>query len=409
MIDERIQRLLGGAKLAELRRRLRKRFERAPVTGLVERFRMDRLNEDEYEALARLQGLSARRANSIQVDVPHIDAALRAAGVASSLREALEKLDGPILHLATTRNSMAARWSEALTRCAHDGLAELLETKGGLALLRRLSKQNPGTAAALIGRASAVLRRLPAAGLARAQLAADVLGDAHALDKGTSVASLVLTVLKQVSESNSVDEEPAVREESARDVWARAGILVNELARPALFLNLPTSIDALQGASLGEPSYLSLRALLRAPPHWSVAYRDVFVCENPNLLAIVADRLGERCEPMVCTDGMPSAAQQVLLSQLMEAGAQLHYHGDFDWPGVRIGNHVMRTWGARPWRFGVSDYLLAVGAAPSERTPSQGLEVEASWDDALTPAMRQHDVLISEESVVDRLLPDLAK
>jgi len=408
MIDERIQRLLGGPNFSELRRRLRKRFERAPVAGLVERFRMDGLNEDEYEALAKLQGLSARRANSIQVDVSHIDATLSAAGVAPSLRDALEKLDGPILHLATARDSVAARWSEALARCAHDGLAELVQTKGGFALLKRLSKQNPGTAAALIDRASLVLRCLPAAGLARAQLAADVLGDPHALDKGSSVASLVLAVLKETAKS-VVEREFKGLHESARDVWAQAGILVNELARPALFLNLPTLAGTVQGKSPGEPGYLSLRELLRTPPIWNVAGRDVFVCENPNLLAIVADQLGERCAPMVCTDGMPSAAQQVLLSQLREAGAQLHYHGDFDWPGIRICNHVMRTWDARPWRCGVSDYLMAVAAAPSERTSLQGREVEASWDDALSPAMRKHDVLISEESVVDRLLPDLAK
>jgi uncharacterized protein (TIGR02679 family) len=408
MIDERIQRLLGGAKLAELRRRLRKRFERARVAGLVERFRMDRLNEDEYEALARLQGLSAGRANSIQVDVSHIDATLSAAGVASSLRDALEKLDGPILHLATARDSMAARWSEALARCAHDGLAELIHTKEGFALLKRLSKHNPGTAAALIDRASLVLRCLPATGLARAQLAADVLGDPHALDKGSFVASLVLAVLNETSKS-VVERESKGLHESARDVWARAGILVNELARPALFLNLPTLAGTVQGKSPAEPSYLSLRELLRTPPRWNMAGRDVFVCENPNLIAIVANRLGERCEPMVCTDGMPSAAQQVLLSQLREVRAQLHYHGDFDWPGIRIGNHVMRTWDARPWRCGVSDYLMAVAAVPSERISLQGLEVEASWDDALSPAMRQHNVLISEESVVDRLLPDLAK
>lgn len=409
MTEQRIQRLLGGAELAELRLRLRKRFERAPVAGVIKCFRIDRLNEHEYEALARLQGLSARRANSIQVDVPHIDAALRAAGIASSLLEALERLDGPIVHLVTARESMAARWSEALGRCRHTGLAELLNAQAGLALLKRLSRKNPGTAGTLIERASAILRSLPAAGLARAKLAADVLGDPHALDKGTPVASLVLAVLKQVSEGSRVDEDPVVRDESARDIWARAGILVNELARPALFLNLPTAIGTVQGESPGEPGYLSLRALLHAPPRWDLSGRDVFVCENPNLLAIVADRLGERCQPMVCTDGMPSAAQQVLLGQLVDAGARLHYHGDFDWPGLRIGNHVIGTLDARPWHFGASDYLSAVDAAPVERARLHGFEVAATWDDALAAAMKQHRVLIAEESVVDRLLPDLVK
>ena len=104
--------------------------------------------------------------------------------------------------------------------------------------------------------------------------------------------------------------------------------------------------------SPGEPVHLSLRSLLRRPPTWHVAQRDVFVCENPNIVAIAADRLGAACAPLACTDGMPSAAQQTLLAQLAAAGARLRYHGDFDWPGLVIGNFVMREFGAEPWRFG---------------------------------------------------------
>ena len=89
---------------------------------------------------------------------------------------------------------------------------------------------------------------------------------------------------------------------STRDLWANAGVLVNELARPALVLNAPGV------GSLGEPSCLSLRSLLRSPPRWNVRGRTVYVCENPNLLAIAADTLGASCAPLVCTEGMPAAA-----------------------------------------------------------------------------------------------------
>lgn len=112
-----------------------------------------------------------------------------------------------------------------------------------------------------------------------------------------------------------------------------------------------TVISAIATSALGEPGYLSLRRLLRSPPAWAVADVTVYVCENPNLMAIAADRVGARCAPLVCTDGMPAAAQRTLLAQLAQAGARLRYHGDFDWAGLRIANHVMRTWEARPWRF----------------------------------------------------------
>ena len=112
---------------------------------------------------------------------------------------------------------------------------------------------------------------------------------------------------------------------------------------------------------------------------------------------------------MVCTDGMPSAAQHELLGQLRRAGACLHYHGDFDWAGLRIGNHVMRKYGARPWRFGTTDYLVAVQAAPRLGWQLTGPEADASWDEALSQAMRQHRLPISEEGMASTLLPDLEK
>jgi uncharacterized protein (TIGR02679 family) len=406
--DERILRLLGGPHLASLRQRLRQRFERAAVEGRVGSFRIAGLTADEHAALATLQGLSPRLADSIQVDVARIDVALRDAGVAHSLHDALARLDGPILHARTVRNHVTALWSEALADCTHSGLATLLETTAGLALLKRLSKRDPGAAAEMLHLVSAVLQRLPVDGVTRAQLAAEVMGDPHALDKGKPIAALVLAVGRQVwPGAKQVADEQRSRDESVRDTWARAGVLVNELARPAMFLNLPMDSGKVYGACPGEPSYLSLRALLRNPPRWNVAGRYVFVCENPNVMAIVADRLGERCAPMVCTDGMPSAAQQALLSQLVQAGACLQYHGDYDWAGLRIGNHVMRAYGAKPWRFGAQDYMAAVQAAPRVMRRLAGREAYASWDEALTPAMRKQGWLVSEEGVVDQLLPDL--
>ena len=206
------------------------------------------------------------------------------------------------------------------------------------------------------------------------------------------------------AEADSAENEP--RGDSARDLWATAGVLVNELARPALFLNLPAVGFA---AMAGEPAYLSLRALLRSPPLWRVERRTVYVCENPNLLAIAADHLGSRCAPLVCTDGMPAAAQRSLLSQLAQAGADLRYHGDFDWPGLRIGIQVMAAHGAAAWRFGADDYRDALLVAPRPGRLLQGVDIEAPWDAELAGAMRSAQRAIDEEMVAASLLEDLAR
>jgi uncharacterized protein (TIGR02679 family) len=351
-------------------------------------------------------GRRPRQASSIQVDVAAIDAAMSNAGIAPSLKTALEHLDGPIAHLPTVRAETAARWAAVAGVARHRGLARVLQSPAGLGLLKRLARQDAEAAARLRDRADLVLQRLPAPGQPRAQLAAEALGDAHALDNGEPAATLVLAVLRQAVPPGEDGAAPdAAEEEDRRTLWARAGVLVNELARPALVLNLPLAGGGYLAGAAGEPAFASLRQLMRSPPRLAVAGRTIYVCENPNLVAIAADRLGPSCAPLVCTDGMPAAAQRTLLAQLAQAGARLLYHGDFDWPGLRIANLVIGSFGAQPWRFGAADYTAATGIASGQALT--GSTVAAAWDAALAPAMQRHGLAIAEEAVAAALLPDL--
>lgn len=414
-IDARLQRLLGGDELATLRTRLRRRFERAPADRPIEQIRIDGLTEKEHAALASLLGRPQRYANSLQIDVRLVDAALQRAGIAASLRGALEQLGGPIANLAATRLHEAHLWSRVIEGCTHPDLADFLQAPEGSRLLKRLAGQG-SVLTELCRSAEGVLWRLPAKGIARSQLAAEVLGDAHALDNGEPVATIVLAVWRRVArrpDDNDIIaltgdlQQGGASEQRIRDIWAGAGVLVNELARPALFLNIPIQPSGGNDSRDGEPTYRSLRALLRSPPSWNVAGREVYVCENPNILAIAADQWGGDCAPLVCTEGMPAAAQQCLLSQLAQCGARLLYHGDFDWPGLRIGNYVMREFGAEPWRFSASDYIVAVRALSNSGHRLQGKAAEAAWDTDLASAMQQHRLAVAEEAVASSLLQDL--
>lgn len=404
--DSRLVRLLGGDELARLRQRLRRHFERngERLTGSLQ---ISNLTPIEHEAIALLMGRPPRPARSIRIHIEQLDGSLRAAGVADSLRAALEILDGPIEDRAALRQSRLLRWARVIgAERWHPVLRLWLQIPAAVASLKRLARADHSTAEQLLEQATRVMRRLPAAGITRAQLAAETLGNAHALDKGYPTATIVLSALRQ---EGCPDDAPATDErnsetvnapERARETWARVGVLVNELARPALCLNLI--------GSPGEPQYLSLRTLLRTPPAWPFHGAPVYVCENPNIVAIAADQLGPRCAPLVCTEGMPAAAQRTLLTQLSDARAQLLYHGDFDWPGVRIGNFVMRTWPAQPWRLMAADYEQAVSRAPHALRDLNDVAVPASWDDSLTATMQNHGLAIAEEAVVAELLADLA-
>lgn len=399
---DRLQRLLGGAELASLRGRLRLRFEgKEDVVSL----QLTGLNAVERAALAQLAGKPPSNAKSITLDIRQVDMALSAAGVTISLRDALERLDGPIVDRAAERELHQRSWAQIATECDHPALKGWLSNSMNAGLLKRLSQSDAGRGSVVLARAAAVLRRLPCEGIPRAQLAAQILGDAHGLDAGRSVATVVLGVLRAERASMGTDDESGDGRD--RSLWAGAGVLVNELAKPVLCLNLPFADKLGRGPESGRPVFFSLRDLVRQPPAWQVAGRTVFVCENPTVLALAADVLGARCAPLACTDGMPAAAQRVLLTQLVSAGAQLAYHGDFDWPGISIANNVLKLCGAKPWRMSLQDYELAVEQA-TERAPlSQGF-VDCTWDATLGQSMQRLGVAVAEEAVFDSLATDLS-
>jgi uncharacterized protein (TIGR02679 family) len=394
-MDERLQRLMGGDALAGLRARLRGAYERAPAGEPPPVLRLAHLAAHEREALAALSGRPPREAASIRLDVAALGRQLRAAGLAEDLWDALQRLDGPLRALAAERAEGAAAWAALVRDETHPALRGWLALPAGRGLLKRLAGGDAEAAHQLCAQVRAVLGALPAPGWPRARLAAATLGDAHALDDGRPTATLVLALLRQARGADAEDDE------DRRALWAAAGVSVNELARPALALNLP-------GGPQGEPAYWSLRRLLRDAPSRALAGRTVFVCENPNVVAIAADALGERAAPLACTEGMPAAAQRTLLGQLRRAGAVLRHHGDFDWPGIAIANLVRREFGALPWRMETADYEAALAGHAGLAAPLAGAAVAPAWSDTLGPAMQRRGRSLAEEALADSLIQDLA-
>ncbi|MEQ5838721.1 TIGR02679 family protein [Paraburkholderia acidicola] len=406
--DPRLARLLGGDKLESLRRQLRRRFEREYLDDPVREIRLTDLAPHERDALAQITGSRSRSSASIVLDLAAVDGTLSAAGVAPSLRAALEQLDGPIVHIASARAAETARWNAIVSVPEHPRLKQWLSVPTNLGVLKRLSASDNILAERICRDAEAVLNHLPSSGTTLARLAADTLGDAHGLDAGRPVATVVVSAMRS---SAPQDEDALLAEDDrVRSVWARAGVMVNELARPTLFLNVPFSVTDGSGVlATGHPSYASLRWLMRSKPRWDVREREVFVCENPNIVTIAADHLGVQCLPLVCTDGMPAAAQREMLSQLRAAGAVLRYHGDFDWPGIRIANLVIREHGAKTWRMSENDYAAAAERSHGRGTDLSGTDVIAMWEPSLSRRMTEHGFGVPEEAVAAPLLSDLAK
>lgn len=403
---ERLQRLLGGRELGRLRQKLARKYLRDGGGQLS----LTRVNEAERAAVERLLGRAPRRGKSLSVDLEAMSRALSRAGVAVDLRAALEALDGPLVDGRVEREAERRRWATLIAgyrrRAETLGLGEWLEALQAGGLLKRLARRSELTGSALLEQALDVLERLPVQGLSLSALAADCLDDAHGLDAGRPVAALVRRALARHWRGGVALDDP-----DERSIWAHAGVLMGgDITSAVLTLRLPVGAERALDQALScyarqaEPSWLTLRQLLRHPPAWGCAGQDVFVCENPAVLAEAAERLGGDCAPLIATWGRPGAAVLTLLEQLEAAGAVLHYHGDFDWAGIGIANALLARFAMRPWRMGGDDLQEYANLGGK---PLSGRPLDAVWDPELRTVLKRRGRAVHEEQLIDILLEDL--
>lgn len=413
---QRLHETLGNEGLTWLLRRLRKQLERGrPLRGIVT---LRHATAAERDAVDRLLGRLPSTGTSLSINLDQLEATLRRAELCNDLSEAVEALIGPVANRRVLRADEQARWGHlfdsqraALDVRWHPWLATL-QLSG---LLRRLGGNDVDAAGRLLGPAITVLQKLPCRGTPLAEFAATTLGDSHALDRGQPVATLVLRAIAEPRAASVLGDTPRAQARAKaaqrRDAWASVGIMLDELSSPVLVLNLKGDHQSLTGQSLnlhcaaGEPCRLSARQLLRDPPRFESSDGTlVFVCENPTVVAAAAHRLGSQSAPLVCTEGQPTTAMTLLLTHLASAGVRLAYHGDFDWPGIQIGNLIRRRHGAVPWRFDARSYALHRGGRELTGSP-----VAAAWDAELMPAMSLAGRAVHEEQVLDELLSDLVE
>ena len=243
-----------------------------------------------------------------------------------------------------------------------------------------------------------VLDALPAADEPLPAFADRVLGDTKGLHDGF-VRGLTLRALAAwlgVAAPAGAEQE--------RELWESAGVIPDDLASQVLVLNLPARGDGLlgswlsQAAQVGMPVRVTLYHLRREPLR--LACDEIFVCENPAVLRAAA---GTPSRPLICTEGVPSAAVHRLLRAAPDA--VIRWRNDFDWTGVRLtGAALQRYPRCVPWGMSVADYQAHAG----DGVPLQGVApAAAGWDPHLVEAMRQTGQAVMEERLLKDLLHDL--
>lgn len=399
-----------GAEYRRLLAAARRSLER---TGgvLTGRISVADADDAERKAIIGITGVhQSAGTKRLTVSLAALDAAA-SRGTGYGLVPLLTELGGPL------RNRPAAAASLAASRAELVALAEAsplcvscdwyrrwvseLRQDG---TLTRLATQGD---AGLLGQAVRVLEFLDgrpagAGPIALPALAAQITGNTKALNHGTGLGTLVLRAL-----ALQAGVARPGRAAERRELWDRAGVLVDDLASRVLVLNLPAEGEGLGewlagAARYGTPFQVTLHQLVAHPV--KISCPRIFVCENPAVLRRACAELGAACPPLVCTEGRPSTAFHRLMGLAVGAGAQLWYHGDFDWPGVAIAADVIARYGGRPWRMSASDYR----SAASEGVRLTGEPVKAPWDPGLLEAMRATGHAVYEETLGDQLLADLA-
>jgi uncharacterized protein (TIGR02679 family) len=348
-----------------------------------------------------IDGLSLRR----------LDGALRESRFACTLPEALELLAGAPLanhraSRAALRQQRDAVWAQASAHpaAADPGTADWLEQARGIGAIARLAYDDGGDALLRCLDAVAELpARLPEA---IAVLAARLFGSAHALDADQAAGQLLVSLL-----AARMGRPTPPGAAGRRELLERYGVLSDPISCAVTVLNLPLAGDGLVAGMtrLAAGRHLSLTLGNLAAEPLSPRVTDVFICENPTMLAEAERRLGADAPPLVCADGQFNTACLRLLEALAAGGCELHVHADFDWGGLSIVSRAIQTAGAQPWRYGPEDYRDALTSVPTTELPQHPAPRLDARLAPLARALRAGGRAVHEEAVIESLLNDLAE
>jgi uncharacterized protein (TIGR02679 family) len=367
----------------------------------VTRVRVGPLDLEQRTALADLLGLARLPGDYATVQLQLVDQVL-IDSVGMSARAVVEQLIGPVTDRAADRARAEAERTELWDWLARHPVVQAQPVLAQWAHEMRRSGVMGGSVARtrdLLSNVLAVIAELPAAGDPLPVLADRVLHDTHALDDDTRLSALVLRALVLI-----YDVPPPANAQERRALWERAGVADDDLSNTVLAAGLrPTGDDIASQilracAAAGHVAALTLSQLRASDLDHGIP-AEVWVFENPSMLAMALARFGRRCPPIAVTAGWPNSAAIALLSKLAAAGATLHYHGDFDGEGLRIAANVAARTGAIPWRMTSADYLAAVAEGPGV-----GRVTPAPWDADLAAHLTQVGVTVPEERLAQKLL-----
>ena len=249
----------------------------------------------------------------------------------------------------------------------------------------------------------------------RAELAAKLFGDAHALDQYRKMGKLATCTLEWATGRIQTGTEKN-RGYGSREVWRQVGVVGDQVSAPALAWAVPAVCDTplseqLRAATRGQlPIHINLHALLSYPVRVPPESR-LLVVENPQMVESAVRRGIPAC--VIATSGGPSEAVKTLVGQMLKSGASVWFHADFDQGGFKTSSVLYRV-GCRPWMMSSVDYLQAVQDADDAgitlpRDPYSNQAPNTTWNKELRKAYLRTGLIVHEEVVIEEVLEGFAR
>jgi len=276
-------------------------------------------------------------------------------------------------------------------------IVDTLRRTGALARLLAIPD-----ATQVIADAVEVIAALPAPGhpVDRRLLADRTLADPHGLDEGTRVEVLARAILTAAGLV-----PPGTR---ARAAWAQVGVEWDEASGGIGTIGIHPD-----GWSLPPTAVTTIPPIELVHCTWTRPASTgswIFVTENPSVLT-AARRLAHTgvAVRLLCTSGTPSETEVAAIARLTQLGWNLAVRADFDEAGLRhVRSLLAATDRAVPWRMTPHDYLDSLDAVRRTPLPTDAL-LDSPWDPHLAYAMRKQGAAAFEESLIPRLMDDLAR
>ena len=321
-----------------------------------------------------------------RVDLDALEASLVALGVADDLDASLTVLGHPPSQPAAERRAArvraaevrktlersvrgwpepwAPRWAADVSSSGAFAKLQPAEVASLTADVRRLLDVLDG------GAASLPLTRDRNDRHSRIDIAARLFGSSHALDSQTLRERLCRRALALRAGRVAVSADESALSE--HEIWEASGVHLDRVSSPILTWGLDfhgdTAVAELARLSTraGVPFPITTAALERWPLAGNRHRGPILVVENPRVVEAAADaNVGFA---VVTTNGNPRRNVTTLVGDLVAAGNDVYYHGDFDSAGLAICARMIDL-GCRPFAMADEDYRAACDRASAEGIP----------------------------------------